>query len=106
MVSSPKFGNGQADIQMAVLKANLKALKARKLKVYQVTNSGFTVDFDDEIFISQKNRSAITKFNVSLIGLDGTEKFHATEVQKPETFFNLIDAMPMRQAEIKRKNNE
>jgi hypothetical protein len=38
-----------------------------------------------------------------LIGKDGGEKSRWTKAPKPEELFRLIDAMPMRQAEINRK---
>tara|TARA_R110002049_G_scaffold95422_1_gene234393 strand:- start:324 stop:731 length:408 start_codon:yes stop_codon:yes gene_type:complete len=106
VIASPTFGNSQAAIQLASLKVEAQALKERKVIVYHVTNSGFTVNFDKEVLVSEKSESAITSFNVSLIGLDGTEKFHATEMQKAVKFFSLIDAMPMRQREIKGNNKE
>jgi Domain of unknown function (DUF4174) len=104
VVSSPTFGNSQAKAQLALLKSDINALKERKLRVYHVTNSGFTFDFGKEILVAENSQTAISGFHVSLIGLDGTEKFHATEVQEATKFFRLIDAMPMRQAELRKKN--
>ena len=40
-------------------------------------------------------------FMVLLIGKDGTEKFRTVELLLPQKLFALIDAMPMRQAEMK-----
>ena len=106
VVSSPTFGNTDAEKQLALLKANTLALNERKLVVYHVTNAGYTVDFHDDILVSENSESAIESFQVSLIGLDGNEKFHATTVQAAEKFFSLIDAMPMRQEELRKKNEE
>ncbi|HIB46830.1 MAG TPA: DUF4174 domain-containing protein [Flavobacteriaceae bacterium] len=106
VVSSPAFGNTQARQQLEVLQNELAALKDRKLIVYHVTNSGYTVDFDEDIKISANKVSTISNFQVVLIGLDGGEKFRATDIQKAEKFFDLIDAMPMRRAEIKNKKDE
>ena len=44
------------------------------------------------------------EFAVVLIGKDGTEKYRAQEVIKPGTIFQIIDAMPMRQQEMRRDN--
>ena len=104
VVSSPTFGNSDAEVQLELLEKNKNALIERKLLVYHVTNAGFTLNFEEEIFVSENSQSAISGFNVSLIGLDGNEKYHATQVQDPEKFFSLIDAMPMRQAELQKKN--
>lgn len=46
----------------------------------------------------QPSRSGLT---VVLIGKDGTEKARWEKVVDPQTVFDLIDAMPMRQQEIK-----
>ena len=106
IVSSPTFKNTLAKEQLAALKKDLGAVKDRKLMVYHITNTGFTVDFDDTIKISENTETAISSFKVSLIGLDGAKKFQASNVQEAATFFNLIDTMPMRRAEIKSKNYE
>ncbi|MGV3588303.1 MAG: DUF4174 domain-containing protein [Adhaeribacter sp.] len=43
------------------------------------------------------------EFTVVLVGKDGTEKYRAPEVIKPGTIFHIIDAMPMRQQEMRRQ---
>jgi hypothetical protein len=100
VVSSPEFDNAKAALQLDLLKQHPQGLKDRKLIIYHVTNRGYTLDFSSEIVTSENSEFEISEYNVSLIGLDGTEKFHATEPQPAETFFDLIDAMPMRQAEM------
>ena len=40
-------------------------------------------------------------FMVVLIGKDGSEKFRTVELLLPQKLFAIIDAMPMRQAEMK-----
>ena len=42
---------------------------------------------------------------VVLIGKDGGVKFSGDFLVKPETLFSLIDGMPMRKAEIRRKGD-
>lgn len=46
------------------------------------------------------------QFAVILIGKDGTEKLRRLEVVKSKEIFDLIDSMPMRQAEMRRKNRK
>ncbi len=46
------------------------------------------------------------QFAVILIGKDGTEKLRRWSVVPPKEIFDLIDSMPMRQAEIRRKNGK
>ncbi|MEL6811618.1 MAG: DUF4174 domain-containing protein [Bacteroidota bacterium] len=53
-------------------------------------------------------RKAVDKeqgFSVILLGLDGGEKFTSNKVTSWETFRALIDAMPMRKAELRKKGN-
>lgn len=44
------------------------------------------------------------RFALILIGKDGTEKLRRWSVVPPKEIFDLIDSMPMRQAEMRRKN--
>ena len=44
------------------------------------------------------------KFTLILVGKDGGEKYRATHAQAPAVLFSIIDAMPMRQSEVKDKN--
>jgi len=104
VVSSPTFDDTEANAQLEVLENAKAGLKERKLVVYHVTNSGYRQDFSSEILVSENSESEISRFNVALIGLDGTEKFHSIEVEEVSRFFNLIDKMPMRQQEIRNKN--
>ncbi len=43
-------------------------------------------------------------FTLILIGKDGSEKYRTNKVIKAATLFAIIDAMPMRKAEMKSKN--
>ena len=44
------------------------------------------------------------RFTAVLIGKDGGEKFRSNEPVRPAQLFAIIDAMPMRQAELRKKN--
>ena len=44
-------------------------------------------------------------FRVLLIGLDGGKKLDQTKMLSVKKLFNIIDSMPMRQAEIQKKTN-
>ena len=44
-------------------------------------------------------------FQVLLIGLDGGVKLRRNEPVSPQFFFDLIDSMPMRQAEMRANRN-
>lgn len=43
-------------------------------------------------------------FTISLLGLDGGIKLQKTQILNRSELFGLIDGMPMRRAEIRRKN--
>lgn len=43
------------------------------------------------------------KFTVVLLGKDGTEKYRSEKPVPTKTLFSLIDQMPMRQSELKKK---
>ena len=45
-------------------------------------------------------------FNLKLIGLDGGEKLNSSEFVNPQIIFDLIDSMPMRRSEMKRKSRD
>ncbi len=47
---------------------------------------------------------ASNQFTIILIGKDGGEKFRSLKPETSETLFAIIDAMPMRQSEMKKKN--
>ena len=45
-------------------------------------------------------------FNLKLIGLDGGEKLNSNDFVDPQLIFDLIDSMPMRRSEMKRKSRD
>lgn len=103
IISSPTFENQKAALQLSYLTDETMNLQDRKLIVYHVTNTGYTTNFKEEIIPSINSEFEIEEFTVSLIGLDGTQKYEATSPQPASAFFNLIDQMPMRKAEIKNR---
>lgn len=42
-------------------------------------------------------------FIVLLIGLDGSIKYQSNQLEAPQVYFNLIDRMPMRRAQMRRR---
>lgn len=55
----------------------------------------------------QKHRVAAEEsFMLILVGKDGGEKFRSRTVTLPQTLFDIIDAMPMRRAEMRRTGNK
>ena len=52
--------------------------------------------------LAKKYNVDAKSFAVVLIGKDGHDAFRAARPVKPETLYGVIDAMPMRRAEMKR----
>lgn len=83
----------------------------RKLILYKIVNNDFTLTnyknsaFNSSGKISGKLAKNILDakeiFEVILIGLDGGIKIQQTKILTKEHLFNTIDAMPMRQNEMK-----
>lgn len=89
------FGNDQQTVskQNEVFYAKKKDLEERDLRVF----------INPETKEMQKIRHE-TGFEVILIGKDGGVKKRKTELITTEELFGIIDAMPMRQSEMRRKN--
>ncbi|WP_299152381.1 DUF4174 domain-containing protein [uncultured Christiangramia sp.] len=95
---------------MKLLTEEPSELSERKLLVIQAHKDRYKIIFPensewvssslkDELKISRK-----TEFEVFLLGLDGGIKQRQQEILQTEKFFSLIDGMPMRKAEIRRKD--
>lgn len=83
----------------------------RKLILYKIVNNDFTLtNYKNSAFNSSGKISgklaenildAKENFEVILIGLDGGIKIQQTKILTKEHLFNTIDAMPIRQNEMK-----
>lgn len=78
-LSADKVGCDERDIQ--ILKVHIQKVAKSELDRFSVNE----------------------KFTVVLMGKDGTEKYRSEEPVSTKTLFGLIDQMPMRQSELKRK---
>lgn len=97
--------------QTQLFNKELKGFKDRKLKLILVLPTKQKVIIpetsnwkDSNLFHELKGQDK-TVFEVILIGLDGGVKLRQENILEPKKLFNLIDSMPMRQAEIRRKND-
>ncbi|GER58262.1 hypothetical protein ULMA_03700 [Patiriisocius marinus] len=57
VISTPTFESSEAALQKSYLQTEVEKLAERKIKVYHVTNTGYTVDFNSEILMSQNSDS-------------------------------------------------
>ena len=94
------FGNNTTLVQrqLVLLQKDSSGLAERDLIVKQVKPGDNLYQTYDIIFNEP--------FTVILIGKDGGEKYRSANILTTNHLFTIIDAMPMRQAEIGRQKNE
>ena len=94
------FGNNPMLVQqqLAALQKDSSGLAERDLIVKQVKPG--------ESLYKTYHIISNEPFTVILIGKDGGEKFRSSSILSTSNLFAMIDAMPMRQAEIRRLKNE
>ncbi len=96
--------------QMQLLNQYQRGLKERDLLVVHVLRTATNLNNQEQLFLdtSAKLRQRFgvdnDDFRVILIGKDGSAKRQDTTIVQPETIFRQIDAMPMRQQEMRDKN--
>jgi len=95
--------------QLNLLESDLHALKDRKLILIHAVHQKRRILFsegsewqDSEIY--KQYKSSGNHFEVILIGLDGRIKLRQKEILETAKLYDLIDSMPLRQAE-KGSNN-
>ena len=94
--------------QLEAFKREETGMKDRKLVVYEVMPKQYRKDGGRWISgeaLFQKYKSTDTPSEIILIGLDGGIKLRQTKVLSGKELFGIIDAMPMRKAELQRKRN-
>ncbi|WP_158828268.1 DUF4174 domain-containing protein [Mucilaginibacter lacusdianchii] len=93
LIFADSVDNAQLIRQQQILNADVTGLKER--------------DIDVHIYYADKNADRFrihkikTKFTVVLIGKDGGEKLRSTQPFTVKKLYATIDAMPMRQQEMK-----
>lgn len=89
-------GSQQWKAQLQELEAARKEVSERDIEITSIPN---TAQYADEWKKWQIDSSGA--FTFLLIGRDGGEKLRSNEIVKTRKLFGLIDAMPMRQREVK-----
>ena len=94
--------------QMEILNEDQKGLNDRKLKVINAIPGTHQTIFPEKSGWQSSNlyqkKESKTDFEVILMGLDGGVKLRQTKPVETKQLFDLIDSMPMRQAEMRRNN--
>ena len=99
------FDSDKLQDQLDLLRSNTDKLEDRDLLIFIVTDESV---FDNSKIKTELNSSSIIKkygltdFNgLVLVGKDGGVKLKKGFIVNPKTIYNLIDSMPMRQAEMR-----
>ncbi len=109
LVFSPDLQSNDFKKQMELFEQEDAEVKDRNLVIYQlspqkgINPKGELIDSSDLTALYQSYNVSAKAFAVILIGKDGGRKFTAEELTEPEKLFRLIDSMPMRRAEMRRK---
>lgn len=95
--------------QMQLLNEQQADLKDRDLVIFRLSpNNGISPNHqeltnDALSTLYQKYAVSTSSFTLILIGKDGGEKFRSKKLTPPQILFDLIDGMPMRRSEMRRK---
>jgi hypothetical protein len=103
----------QLKSQLNLISRDIPGLLERKFVIYQVINSGYAEGLEHgELWSPWKEegfpvcRQGDINFCVQIVGLDGELKWTSYEVTSLEEIFKVVDAMPMRNAELQRKKKK
>ena len=109
VVFADTTSNNRYRKQIDILKTEVSGLKERKLQLIFALPGKYREIFPEtsgwiqDPYLYKYRRLASEEFEVIVIGLDGGVKKRQSYVLSPEMLFDLIDSMPMRQAEIQER---
>lgn len=88
--------------QLELFKSTREQLEDRAMVIYQVSDQGYRFQFSEEIKALNSDPNE-ENFKVILIGLDGGIKYQSSTVEPAEVYYSLIDRMPMRRSEMRKR---
>ena len=112
MIFGPSDVDERITEQRAINVAGIDGLRERDMAIFSVLPGGLIAELGRQ---PEGDRQAIARdlrrrfdiapddFVVVLIGKDGAEKFRAGVTIPPHILFDIIDAMPMRQREMRER---
>jgi len=109
LLFTPTGDTAQLSRQTTILADNAAGLEARRIAVYVVEEASVFTTFGapspgaDAQSLRRRFKVPDDRFRVVLIGLDGGAKLSEDQPISAETLFNTIDAMPMRQRELRER---
>ncbi len=105
VISAPASDDRRLAEQAALLAAGAPGLRERDLVIIRVIGDQAQATDGRPLRAAAVRAAtglAANRFGVALVGKDGGEKFKRTEPVSTDALFKTIDAMPMRQDEMKR----
>jgi hypothetical protein len=84
--------------QQQIFASDTEGVKERDLRVTVILTES------DNSKLMKRYKIQTDKFTFLLIGKDGGEKFRSSKTVDLQRLFSLIDGMPMRQDEMRRRN--
>lgn len=102
MITSESFDHPDARAQIKAFEDSIDELEDRLMVIYHVTSEGYRVQFKQEI-LPVGNKVSDFDFKVVLIGLDGGIKYESRTFEPAEIYYGLIDRMPMRRAQMRKR---
>lgn len=107
LIFTPKANNKTYNDQKKILQAQTDGLEDRDMVIWELVDQGnITIDgvtrsdLDSTPFY-RRYRVDPSVFTVILLGKDGGEKLRSKQPVSETALFQLIDAMPMRQREMR-----
>ena len=109
ILSAPQNSASQMEAQFEAFQPLISALSDRHIAlvkltgntVEQVTGPRFALNPD---LLRRQLGIQPDEFTLVLVGKDAQVKFRSTQVVDPNFIFSIIDAMPMRQLELRKQN--
>lgn len=100
VIYTPDASSKDFQKQKQILAEKTKGMKERDLVLIECL--GKTLSSEDKNYVARHFNHDLTQFGVWLVGKDGSTKLSEAKPVTTEKFFSLIDAMPMRQSEMKK----
>jgi hypothetical protein len=82
--------------QLSLLEKDKERLQEHDIIIKTIIHNSQTAD----IF---KKKNIRSKFTITLTGKDGGEKYRSFKLTTTQELYNIIDVMPMRKAEMKKR---
>ncbi len=109
LLFSDSDSNPDLEMQVRELISDKEGLEERDLKIFKISHGESSIDLlsQDTLRIKHNLRSKYkvddAGFYVVLIGKDGSVKYKDSSPVSREKLFAIIDAMPMRKAEMRNR---